>query len=84
MNATLDAAAVMLATIRVAGRMVGFKAAGGVRTAQDAAQYLSLAERELGSGYLTSATFRFGASGLLGNLLETLGHRAGATRGSAY
>lgn len=81
-NATLDAAAVMLATIRVAGRMVGFKAAGGVRTAQDAAQYLSLAQRELGPGYLTSATFRFGASGLLGNLLETLGHRAGATRGA--
>ncbi|AOJ05403.1 2-deoxyribose-5-phosphate aldolase [Burkholderia mayonis] len=81
-NATLDAAVVMLATIRESGRAIGFKAAGGVRTAQDAAQYLSLAERELGAGYLTSATFRFGASGLLGNLLETLGHRAGATRGA--
>ncbi len=83
-NATLDAAAAMLAAIREAGRTVGFKAAGGVRTAQDAAAYLALAERELGAGYTVPAKFRFGASGLLGSLLATLGHGKDAQRPAAY
>jgi deoxyribose-phosphate aldolase len=83
-NATLDAAAAMLATIRDAGRPVGFKAAGGVRSAQEAAAYLALAERELGPGYTVPATFRFGASSLLASLLATLGHGAGAARAGAY
>ncbi len=83
-NATLDAAAAMLAAIRDAGRPVGFKAAGGVRSAQEAAAYLALAEREIGAGYTVPATFRFGASSLLASLLATLGHGAGAARGGAY
>jgi deoxyribose-phosphate aldolase len=83
-NATLDAAAAMLAAIREAGRTVGFKAAGGVRTAHEAAAYLALAERELGVGYTVPAKFRFGASSLLGNLLATLGHGAKAPRSGAY
>jgi deoxyribose-phosphate aldolase len=83
-NATLDAAAAMLAAIREAGRTVGFKAAGGVRTAQEAAAYLALAERELGVGYTVPAKFRFGASGLLGSLLATLGHGKDAQRPAAY
>ncbi|WDD93090.1 deoxyribose-phosphate aldolase [Burkholderia sp. FERM BP-3421] len=83
-NATLDAAAAMLAAIRDAGRPVGFKAAGGVRSAQEAAAYLALAERELGAGYTAPATFRFGASSLLASLLATLGHGVGAARGGAY
>ncbi|MBB3256941.1 deoxyribose-phosphate aldolase [Paraburkholderia bannensis] len=83
-NATLDAAAAMLAAIREAGRTVGFKAAGGVRTAQEAAAYLALAERELGVGSTVPAKFRFGASGLLGSLLATLGHGKDAQRPAAY
>ncbi|WP_323122327.1 deoxyribose-phosphate aldolase [Burkholderia alba] len=83
-NATLDAAAAMLAAIRDAGRPVGFKAAGGVRSAEEAAAYLSLAEHELGAGYTVPATFRFGASSLLASLLETLGHGHGRARGGAY
>ncbi|MGL4808321.1 MAG: deoxyribose-phosphate aldolase, partial [Giesbergeria sp.] len=62
-----------LTVIKASGRDVGFKAAGGVRTAEDAAAYLQLAERVMGAEWITPAHFRFGASGLLGSLLETLG-----------
>ncbi|SEG06202.1 deoxyribose-phosphate aldolase [Billgrantia desiderata] len=72
-NATLDAAKILLTAIKASGRDVGFKAAGGVRTAEDAAAYLQLAERVMGAEWITPAHFRFGASGLLGSLLETLG-----------
>ncbi|WP_018152689.1 deoxyribose-phosphate aldolase [Leeia oryzae] len=73
-NATLEAAEIMLQVIHDAGKPVGFKAAGGVRTAADAAAYLALADRIMGPGWASPATFRFGASGLLNALLETLGH----------
>ncbi|WP_111414428.1 deoxyribose-phosphate aldolase [Billgrantia lactosivorans] len=72
-NATLDAAKILLTAIKASGRDVGFKAAGGVRTAEDAAAYLRLAEQVMGADWVTPAHFRFGASGLLGNLLESLG-----------
>ncbi|MCE8035037.1 deoxyribose-phosphate aldolase [Billgrantia tianxiuensis] len=72
-NATLDAAKILLTAIKASGRDVGFKAAGGVRTVEDAAAYLRLAEQVMGADWITPAHFRFGASGLLGNLLETLG-----------
>ncbi|MBW6392665.1 deoxyribose-phosphate aldolase [Billgrantia antri] len=72
-NATLDAAKILLTAIKASGSDVGFKAAGGVRTAEDAAAYLRLAEQVMGADWITPAHFRFGASGLLGSLLETLG-----------
>ncbi|MCD6008465.1 deoxyribose-phosphate aldolase [Halomonas sp. IOP_31] len=71
-NATLEAAEIMLTAIRDSGREVGFKAAGGVRRADDAAQYLDLAARLMGDAWVAPAHFRFGASSLLGNLLEIL------------
>ncbi|MDW5378281.1 deoxyribose-phosphate aldolase [Halomonas sp. HP20-15] len=71
-NATLEAAEIMLTAIRDSGREVGFKAAGGVRSADDAAHYLDLAARLLGDAWITPGHFRFGASSLLGDLLETL------------
>lgn len=71
--ATPEAAAVMLAAIRDAGSPAGFKAAGGIRDTAAAAVYLDLADRTLGSGWATPATFRFGASGLLDALLADLG-----------
>lgn len=82
-NATLEAAEIMLTTIRDSGRDVGFKAAGGVRTAEDAKAYLDLAARLMGEAWITPAHFRFGASSLLGNLLATLGveRDAGASAG---
>ncbi|MFC0322917.1 deoxyribose-phosphate aldolase [Gallibacterium melopsittaci] len=83
-NATLDAAKVMLETIRDLGVQdrVGFKAAGGVRTAEEAQQYLQLAADLFGEQWLTPRHFRFGASGLLNNLLATLGVEAVSTNTS--
>ena len=72
-NATLEAAEIMLGAIKDSGKNVGFKAAGGVRSAADAAAYLTLAENIMGNGWLSAAHFRFGASSLLGSLLNTLG-----------
>ncbi len=74
-NATLAAARVMLEAIRDKNKSaeVGFKAAGGVRTTEDAAAYLALAADVFGADWADSRHFRFGASGLLGSLLETCG-----------
>jgi deoxyribose-phosphate aldolase len=71
-NATLAAAEIMLNTIKNSGKAVGFKAAGGVRSAQEAADYLALADTILGENWVSAATWRFGASSLLGSLLLTL------------
>ena len=71
-SATLAAAETMLRAIRDSGRRVGFKAAGGIRTADQAIAYLALAEGILGVDWASPATFRFGASGLLDDLLERL------------
>ncbi|MHB0775945.1 deoxyribose-phosphate aldolase [Halomonas sp. WWR20] len=72
-NATLEAAEIMLTAIRDSGRDVGFKAAGGIRTTAEAQAYLDLATQLMGEDWLTPAHFRFGASGLLKDLLVTLG-----------
>jgi deoxyribose-phosphate aldolase len=71
-NATLEAAEIILTTIRASGRPVGFKASGGVRTVADAAHYLALAEKIMGKGWVSPKTFRFGASGLLTNIKAVL------------
>ena len=83
-NATLDAAKILLTAIKASGRDVGFKAAGGVRTVEDAAAYLRLAEQVMGADWITPAHFRFGASGLLGSLLETLGVAEGEGPAEGY
>ncbi len=72
-NATLEAADIMLNAIRESGRPVGFKPAGGVRSIEDAAAYLTLADTIMGTGWARPETFRFGASGLLGAILSELG-----------
>jgi deoxyribose-phosphate aldolase len=71
-NATPEAAEIMLETIARRGGSVGFKAAGGVRTTADAGVYLALADRLLGAGWAGPRRFRIGASGLLDALLATL------------
>lgn len=72
-NATLPAAEILLIAIRDSGRDAGVKVAGGVRTAEDAGAYLRLAGRIMGKRWISPAHFRFGASGLLNDLLMTLG-----------
>ena len=67
--ATLPAATVMLEAVRDHG-IGGFKASGGIRTAEEAAGYLELADALFGREWARPATFRFGASSLLGDLLR--------------
>jgi len=75
-NATLEAAEIMLTVIeenrRDHGRDVGFKPAGGIRTTEDAAAYLALADKIMGPNWASSSTLRFGASGLLDAILATI------------
>ncbi|MGH3327900.1 MAG: deoxyribose-phosphate aldolase [Streptomycetales bacterium] len=71
--ATLPVTLVMLEAVRdfrdFAGRMVGVKAAGGIRTAKDAVRYLVLVNETAGQAWLTPDLFRIGASSLLNDLL---------------
>ncbi|WP_421579242.1 deoxyribose-phosphate aldolase [Shinella sp. M31] len=83
-NATLPASEIMLNAIKSSGRPVGFKPAGGVRTVGDAADYLALAAKILGEGWATPQTFRFGASGLLGDILSVLGDQAAPSAPASY
>lgn len=69
-NATPEAAAAMLFAIRDSGEHIGFKAAGGIRTVQQATQYLNLATQIMGSEWITPDTFRLGASSLLNEVLS--------------
>ena len=75
-GASLDAAYVMCQCIKEyheqTGRMVGFKPAGGVRSAQDAVSYYCIVREVLGEKWLTNEYFRIGASGLANNLLSEI------------
>lgn len=69
-GATLEAAEIMLKSIKQSGRSVGFKASGGIRTIAQAISYRQLVEKILGQKAATPERFRLGASSLLDNLLE--------------
>lgn len=74
--ATPEAAVVMCNCIKQyyaeTGRKVGFKPAGGIVTAEDAALYYGIVDQILGSEWLTPEWFRFGASRMANNLLTAL------------
>nr|WP_281548709.1 deoxyribose-phosphate aldolase [Alistipes onderdonkii] len=74
--ATPEAAVVMCQAIRdyyeKTGRKVGFKAAGGVRTAEDGALYYTIVEEILGKEWLTTDLFRIGASSAANNILSAI------------
>jgi deoxyribose-phosphate aldolase len=71
--ATLPVSLVMLEAVRdfraAGGRMVGFKPAGGIRTAKDAIKHLVVVNETCGPDWLDPQWFRFGASSLLNDLL---------------
>ncbi len=71
-NATIEAAEVMLQVIKNRDPAVGFKAAGGVKNAAAAKQYMDLARNIMGESWLNAKHFRFGASSLLASLLAEL------------
>ena len=56
------------------GHKVGFKPAGGIRSAKDALTWLSLMKEELGDDWTHPNLFRIGASSLLGDIERQLFH----------
>ncbi len=77
-NATLPVSLVMARAIRDylerTGHKVGFKPAGGIRTAKDALAWLILMREELGREWMEPELFRFGASGLLADIERQIEH----------
>jgi deoxyribose-phosphate aldolase len=71
-NATLEAAKIMLDAIVDTPLDVGFKAAGGISTTEEADLYLKLAEERCGSHWADPDHFRIGASSLLDDALLKL------------
>ncbi|WP_432454452.1 MULTISPECIES: deoxyribose-phosphate aldolase [unclassified Agarivorans] len=83
-NATPEAAKVMLNAIAKFNPNCGFKAAGGVKSAEQAKIYLDLARQILGDEWLSQAHFRFGASSLLAALQATILGDSKAEAGAGY
>lgn len=83
-NATAEAARIMLECIASSGMNVGLKPAGGMKTLADAQVYLELAEQLNGSQWISPRHLRLGASSLLGDLLAHAGVDAANLGGGAY
>ncbi len=79
-NATLPVGLVMARAIREyaqeTGMAVGFKPAGGIRTAKQSIEWLALMKEELGTPWMKAELFRLGASGLLNDIERQLEHYA--------
>jgi deoxyribose-phosphate aldolase len=77
-NATLPVSLTMVRALRDfgdrTGQMIGFKPAGGLRTAKDAMNWLMLMKEELGTRFMMPDLFRIGASSLLGDIERQLEH----------
>ena len=75
-GASLEAAYVMAQAIKeyyeATGIKIGFKAAGGVATTEDAVKYYTVIKEVLGEEWLTNEYFRLGASRLANNLLGSI------------
>ena len=87
-NATLEVGLTMARTVRHyyerTGVQVGFKPAGGIRTAKEALAWLALIKDELGDAWLRPSMFRFGASSLLGDIERQLEHHATGRYAAAH
>ena len=87
-NATLEVGLTMARTVRHyherTGVRVGFKPAGGIRTAKQALAWLALIKDELGEPWLDPSLFRFGASGLLGDIERQLEHHVTGRYAAAH
>jgi deoxyribose-phosphate aldolase len=87
-NATLPVGLVMTRAIReyqeATGHRVGFKPAGGIRTAKQSLDWLILMKEELGDAWLRAELFRFGASGLLTDIERQLEYFATGRYSAAY
>ena len=87
-NATAPVSLVMTRAIREyfvrTGSTVGFKPAGGIKTAKQALEWLILIKEELGDEWLQPRLFRFGASSLLGDIERQLEHHVTGQYSAAY
>jgi deoxyribose-phosphate aldolase len=77
-NATLPVSLTMVRALRDyhehTGFMIGFKPAGGLRTAKDAMNWQILMREELGRRWLEPDLFRIGASAMLADIERQLEH----------
>jgi deoxyribose-phosphate aldolase len=77
-NATLPVSLVMVRALRDYGRMtghrIGFKPAGGMKSAKDAIAWQILMKEELGNDWLQPDLFRLGASSMLADIERQLEH----------
>jgi deoxyribose-phosphate aldolase len=87
-NATLPVGLVMARAIREyaqeTGMAVGFKPAGGIRTAKQSMEWLALMKEELGNDWMQPELFRFGASGMLADIERQLEHFATGRYSAEY
>ncbi|HET6180175.1 MAG TPA: deoxyribose-phosphate aldolase [Candidatus Sulfotelmatobacter sp.] len=87
-NATLPVSLVMVRAIREyaqqTGMAVGFKPAGGIRTAKQSIDWLAMMKEELGLSWMRAELFRFGASSLLGDIERQLEHYATGRYSAEY
>ena len=87
-NATLPVGLAMTRAIREyaqeTGSAVGFKPAGGIRTAKQSVEWLSLMKEELGDSWLHANLFRFGASSMLGDIERQLEFHATGRYSAEY
>jgi len=87
-NATLPVSLVMVRALREyaerTGYAVGFKPAGGIKTAKHAIEWMSLMKEELGRSWLEPTLFRYGASSMLGDIERQLEHHVNGRYSAAY
>ena len=77
-NATLPVSLVMVRALRdygdATGVRIGFKPAGGMKTAKDAISWQILMKEEMGRDWLRPDLFRLGASSMLADIERQLDH----------
>jgi deoxyribose-phosphate aldolase len=87
-NATLPVSLVMIRALRDygerTGMAVGFKPAGGIKTAKQALDWMATMKDELGRSWLEPALFRYGASSMLGDIERQLEHFVTGRYSAAY
>ena len=87
-NATFEVALVMLRAIRDyyqrTGYKVGFKPAGGIRSAKESLSWLALMKEELGDEWTKPDLFRIGASSLLVDIERQLFHHVTGRYAAGY
>jgi deoxyribose-phosphate aldolase len=87
-NATIPVSLVMVRAIRdyaeKTGMAVGFKPAGGIKTAKQALEWMYVMKDELGRPWLEPCLFRFGASSMLADIERQLEHHITGRYSAAY